>query len=428
VVRRTARGLAATAVLAVVTVGGVVGGGAAAAGPTPTPSASPTLPVPASTVDPALSVGGSRLASMGVVVDAPAGVPAPPDVQDVAWLVADADTGEVLAARAAHARLRPASTIKALTAVTLLRTVEPGTVHRATDSEASADGTRVGLLPGQPYTADQLFAALIMASANDAAYALADLNGGLAATVTQLNAKAADLGAHDTVVRDPSGLDAPGQVSSAYDLALIGRAAVRDPAYVRYATTREVRFPGRPDPKTRKPTTYVVGNHNKLLHNYPGTIGVKNGYTVAAHRTFIAAARRDGKTYLVTEMYGLQSDWRGTASLLDWAFAHGSKVTPVGRLVEPGEVPRPPTPTPTPTPLAAASAGPAGAAVVAPSASPSAPVGAAAAAVRPLASSLGLADAGPWAGLAILLAGVALVSGYAVRARRARRRLGPGAP
>ncbi|HYN29644.1 MAG TPA: serine hydrolase [Dermatophilaceae bacterium] len=400
---------------AVAALAGAGGAGASAApggrSPAPSPSPSPTLPVPASTVDPDRSVGGPRLASMGVVLDAPAGVPAPPAVRDVAWLVADADTGEVLAAKAPHARLRPASTLKALTATTLIPTIDPDAVHRATEADAAADGTRVGLLPGRTYTARQLFSGLVMASGNDAAYALAEMNGGRAATVAELNARARELGAHDTVVRDPSGLDAPGQVSSAYDLALIGRAAVRDPEYVRYATTREVRFPGRVDPKTGKPTTYVVGNHNRLLYNYPGTIGVKNGYTVAAHRTFIAAARRGGKTYLVTEMYGLDGGWRPTASLLDWAFRHGPRVTPVGRLVEPGEVPRAPV------------AGPSPSATASPVPSPSATgTGDPAPTRATTAASLGTTEAGPWVGAATLAASVALVLGYAVRARRARRR------
>lgn len=405
---------------------------ASAAAPKPSrsapggPSPSPTLPEPTNAVDPARSVGGPRLASMGVVLDAPPGVPAPPKVRDVAWLIADADTGDVLAAKAAHAHLLPASTIKALTAVALLPKIPPDAVHRATASDASADGTKVGLVPGRAYTGKQLFQALIMASANDAAYALADANGGRAETVAELNARARELGAHDTVVKDPSGLDAPGQRSSAYDLALIGRAALADPAFVRYATTREADFPGKRDKKTKKRKKYVIGNHNRLLYNYPGTIGVKNGFTTVAHRTFIGAARRGGKTYLVTEMYGLDSGWRPPAELLDWAFDHGSEVTPVGRLVQPGEVPALPSPSANPStststsPSPSTSTAPTSSAALAPAGSPGRTTTQAAAPDAPRSAPAGIAaePAGPWVGAATLAAIVLLVAALGWRARR----------
>lgn len=348
---RSAALAAGAAALAAAALVGASVSASAAVTPTPSPSASPSpstspstsgaLPIVKQVLDPAESVGGPGLARMDtVLVDAPAGVPAPPAVSDVAWVIADADTGAVLAARNPHAHLLPASTLKALTAIHLLPRLDPEAVLTAT-TESSAEGTRVGMVAGQTYTAKQLFEALVMSSGNDAAYGLAALNGGIPVTVTQLNALAAELGAHDTVVVDPSGLDAPGQRSSAYDLALVGRAAIADPDYVRLATTKLSTFPARLDRASRTRATYAIGNHNRLLWNYPGTIGVKNGYTKAAHRTFIGAARRGDKTYIVTEMYGTGSSWRPAASLLDWAFAHGDKVRPVGRLVERGEVPKP---------------------------------------------------------------------------------------
>ena len=134
-----------------------------------------------------------------------------------------------------------------------------------------------------------------MASGNDAAYALAEAGGGREATLTAMNEHAAYLGAHDTVAKDPSGLDAPGQTSSAYDLALIGRAALELKDFRAYVATKQVDFPGRVDPKTKKRETYKINNHNKLLYNYDGTIGVKNGYTEAANRTFISAVTRGGR-------------------------------------------------------------------------------------------------------------------------------------
>jgi serine-type D-Ala-D-Ala carboxypeptidase (penicillin-binding protein 5/6) len=372
--------------------------------------------VPKDTVDPRLSVGGEQLASTGLVVDRPASVPAPPTMKDVSWLLADMDTGEVIAAKAPHARMLPASTLKALTALALIPTVKASQQFIATHEDANADGTRVGLLPGQPYTGRDLFNALLMSSGNDAAYALARAGGGMDATLAAMNEKAALLGAHDTVARDPSGLDAPGQASSAYDLALIGRAAMQLPDFRRYVTTKQVAFPGAKDKKSGKRATYLIQNHNRLLYNYDGTIGIKNGYTNAANRTFISAVSRNGKTYILTEMHGLVSSWRPQAALYDWAFAHGDKVTPVGRLVEPGEVTEPPE-LPPPGPTLKATGAPAASAAAA------APSNDAAAAAIPAGDGPVSAGLAPWAGVAGLVAAVLLVAMLAARsiARSARR-------
>lgn len=384
----------------------------AAQSPTPTPRTptqrTPTLPVPRPTVDPRLSVGGERLASMGVVVDLPPGVPAPPALRNVSWLLADLDTGEVVAAKAAHARLLPASTLKTLTALTLIPRVDARRSYTATAADANADGTRVGLLPGQSYTGGQLFSALLMASGNDAAYALARAGGGLPATLAAMNEQASFLGAHDTVAKDPSGLDAPGQSSSAYDLALIGRAAMQLPEFRAYVTTKQIPFPGRAG-KGGKRATYIVSNHNRLLYNYEGTIGIKNGYTSAAKRTFISAVSRGGKRYILTEMHGLDPSWRAQAAMYDWAFRYADRATPVGTLVEPGTVTEPPvlaTPTTAGEPAPSPEARPESAGDDAP--------------VRALGPGSGwaLSEAGfaPWVGVGGLGAAVLLVGLLATRA------------
>ncbi len=411
----------------------VLGAGAPASAATSPPT--PTLPVPASTVRPELSVGGPRLASMGVVTDLPAGVPAPPVMRDVAWVVADADTGDVIAAKAAHARLGPASTLKTLTALVLLPRVSAARSYVAEDADAQAGGTRIGLVPGLTYSGRQLFQALLMGSANDAAYFLSRLNGGIEQTVVDMNAEARRLGALDTVAGNPAGLDTPGQVSSAYDLALFGRAALRDKAFRTYSTTLQAPFPGLPvptatptpttgtttrarptTPATTKPTTpaprlrdaagvlrdtYVLSNHNTLLWNYDGTIGVKNGWTDQALRTYVGAVRRGGRTYIVTEMHGLESgsSWRPTAALFDWAFAHGRSARPVGHLVVPGEPLPTATPTPTPTTTTALQ--------VATPVGSVAPGAAAAVATRPTLAGADLAVLGGTAGLVLLAAVVA---------------------
>jgi D-alanyl-D-alanine carboxypeptidase (penicillin-binding protein 5/6) len=310
----------------------------------PAASSPATAPAPASAPAP---VGGVQLARRGIIVNLAPGVPPPPAVPARSWVLADMTSGMIVAARAPHARLLPASTLKTLTALTLIPTVAPDRRIVATDADVRADGTRVGMLAGSSYTAGQLFQGLLMASGNDAAYALARVGGGAGGvpqTLRLMNARAAQLGAFDTVARDPAGLDRPGQSSSAYDLALIGRAAMQLPDLRRYVTTKQVSFPGgtAPDGKVRR--AFLINNHNRLLYNYPGTIGIKNGYTLAAKQTFIGAASRGGHTYLFTEMAGTNASWRPTAALLDWAFAHGTQLAAVGRLVQPGSTARPSTP------------------------------------------------------------------------------------
>lgn len=352
---------------------------------------------------------------MGVVTDLPAGVPAPPVLKDVSWVLADLDSGKVVAAKAAHARLLPASTLKTLTALTLIPQVPATRTIVATQRDANADGTRVGVVPGLPYTGRQLFQGLLMSSGNDAAYALSEAGGGREATLAAMNEQAAYLGAHDTVAKDPSGLDAPGQTSSAYDLALIGRAALELKDLRTYVTTKQVAFPGRVDPKTKKRATYMIQNHNKLLYNYAGTIGIKNGYTEQANRTFISAVTRGGRTYLLSEMYGLDSSWRPQAAMYDWAFAYGDRAGSVGELVEPGAVTSPPTLQPaTTSPTLEPPAG----ATTGPPASVAAAVPGGAADDSPLGASL---DSGllAEAGLALLVLVFTLV---VIRRRTVRRR------
>jgi D-alanyl-D-alanine carboxypeptidase (penicillin-binding protein 5/6) len=356
---------------------------------------------------------------MGLVTDLPPGVPQPPQLKDVAWLLADLDTGKVVAAKAPHARLLPASTLKTLTALTLIPRVPPTTRVVAAQEDAQADGTRVGIVPGLPYSAGQLFEALLMSSGNDAAYALARAGGGREKVLAEMNERAAYLGAHDTVAKDPSGLDAPGQTSSAYDLALIGRAALQLKDFRTYVTTKQARFPGKVNPRTKKRASYVINNHNRLLYNYAGTIGVKNGYTTAAKRTFISAVHRGTKTYMLTEMYGLDPSWHTQAAMYDWAFRYGSRVRPVGDLVAPGTMTTAPRPVPSPT---APSLQSPGASPAEPTKAPTAPR--AAAAALPVSELLD-SSATPWVGLGGLAAALLLVGAFGLRVASRRSRHAP---
>lgn len=275
------------------------------------------------------SLGGPALTAHGIVVRRSAHVPPLPATTATSFIVADATTGRILAAKNAHLRLAPASTMKVLTAITLLPRLNPNGVSHGTRVAAAADGTRVGIAPGVAYSARQLFTAMLVMSANDAAVQLADAAGGQTRTLAAMNATARRLRALDTVAKTPNGLDAPGQSSSAYDLALFFRAGLAMPSFRHYLAIRSATFP-LPHGKS-----YRIYTHDRLLTSYAGMIGGKNGYTIAAHASFVGAATRGGHTIIVVVMRDRPNFWPETTALLNWGFAADGHASAVGYLAAP---------------------------------------------------------------------------------------------
>ncbi|MCV7064852.1 D-alanyl-D-alanine carboxypeptidase [Mycolicibacterium farcinogenes] len=244
-----------------------------------------------------------------------------PDGPAQGWVVADLDSGQVLAARNEHIRHAPASTIKTLLAQVVLDEVPLDTTIVADEADTKVECNCAGVAPGQTYTARQLLEAALLASGNDAANTLARMVGGPEAAVAKMNAKAAALGAHDTNVATPSGLDGPGMPfwSTPHDLALIFRGAMANPVFAQITAMPSTTFPSKTGDR-------VLINQDELLHRYPGAIGGKTGFTDIARKTFVGAAQRDGRRLVVAMMYGLVKEggptyWDQAATLLDWGFA-----------------------------------------------------------------------------------------------------------
>lgn len=277
------------------------------------------------------TVGGSRLGSSGVVVNYPSGAaPRVPGVPASAYVLADARTGQVLAARDAHGQLRPASTLKMLTAVTLIPLLNPDAYVTASAQATNVEPNIAGLVAGASYKVSDLFNALLLISANDAAITLAQATGSLSTGVALMNAEARHLQAYDIMAKDPNGLDAPGQHVSAYDLALVARQALSEPGFLRYDSTHEANF----QVSSRKNETLY--NQNSLLTTYPGGIGGKIGWTSAAGATYVGLARRHGVTLIVALLHcPALTEINSAKSLLNWGFALDGKVRPVGKLVSP---------------------------------------------------------------------------------------------
>jgi D-alanyl-D-alanine carboxypeptidase (penicillin-binding protein 5/6) len=232
----------------------------------------------------------------------------------------------------------PASTLKTLTVATLMPKLDKKQIVTATWAQARADGGHVGIVPGATYSVWDLWHGLLLPSANDAAAALADTYGGMAATVRDMQAMATHLQATDTTVKNDSGLDAKGQVSSAYDMALIARAALEIPDFRSVTKTFHYAFPGRPVKAGAIRKSYQIYTQNRLLiHGYKGVIGGKTGFTSLAHRTYWGAATRGGHTLVVTLFQIHEPTETAARSLLNWGFANRAKVSPVGTLVAPLE-------------------------------------------------------------------------------------------
>jgi D-alanyl-D-alanine carboxypeptidase (penicillin-binding protein 5/6) len=281
--------------------------------------------------------GGEHLASRGLV--SPPGAPAlPRGIRAHGWILADLDSGAVLAARDPHGRYQPASIIKVLTALSIAPQLPGRRVVTVSPAAATAEGSAVGLLAGARYSVDQLFAALFLISANDAAIALSQASGGVTRTVARMNAEAARLGAYDTVVQTPSGLDGWQQLTSAYDMALVLRAFVDQPRLVAYDRLRSAGFPPRAS-RYGHVGRYQFDNQSlNFLTSVPGALVVKSGYTDAARHTYLAAASRHGRrlgVVLLRDERQPADQYQQAATLLDWGYALKPGVQPVGMLAGP---------------------------------------------------------------------------------------------
>src|SRR5215467_10279905 len=287
---------------------------------------------PGNVQHPAGTIGGPQLAGTGVIVNYPASGAKPLlKIKASAWVVADADTGQVLAAKDPHGWYLPASTLKVLTAITLMPVLNPDATVVTTSRAANAIPSKVGLIAGDRYKVSDLFKAMLMISANDAAMSVAQATGSVSKGVAMMNAEAHHLQAHDTVAKRPSGLNGPGQHVSAYDEALFARQALAIPEFMQDEQLRTTRFPLKPH---RKPITLY--NQNTMLQTYRGDLGGKIGWTTASKATFIGWARRGGHTLLVTMLHTKPLDeLTYAAQLLNWGFDEDGKVRPVGMLVRP---------------------------------------------------------------------------------------------
>jgi D-alanyl-D-alanine carboxypeptidase (penicillin-binding protein 5/6) len=236
----------------------------------------------------------------------------------------DASTGQVLYEADCRDRAFPASTTKILTALVVLSNTQLGDMLIVPEEAKKAGGSRVYLTPGSRMSVEDALYALLLSSANDAAVALAHkVSGGVEAFAKQMNEAARDIGATGSNFTNPHGLPDDNHYTTALDLALVSRAALKVAALARITATqtREITMAGPVNgSQVRKET---LTNHNRMLWWYEGCTGMKTGFTQQSLHTMVASAQR-GDRELVAVVLGSASAttmWRDAAALLDYGFS-----------------------------------------------------------------------------------------------------------
>ena len=231
-----------------------------------------------------------------------------------AAVVMDADTGKVLVSRNPELRLPPASTTKVMTAVVALDRARLDDVFKVSKNASLRSPSKVYLRPGDEVTVEALLYSVLLKSANDSATALAEgIAGSELGFARVMTEKARALGAVNTNFVNASGLPADDHYSTAYDLALILRHAMRDGRFMRISSTRFATL------NMGEKEKMLLKNHNKLLWYYDGAGAGKTGYTVAARHCFVGEASCSN-TRLIVAVLKSHDLWGDTKRLLDKGF------------------------------------------------------------------------------------------------------------
>ena len=238
------------------------------------------------------------------------GAESAPAVSAAAAILMDAESGRILYEKDAHTPRLIASTTKLLTALVAVESTPDLERVIEVKPEYQAEGSSMYLKVGEELTLKELLYGLLLASGNDAALAIA---GGCAGSVETfvdwMNEWAADLEMKDSHFANPNGLDDEEYYSTAYDMALLAQAVLRNETLREMVATRSITAAGR-----------SLTNHNKLLWQYEGCIGMKTGYTEAAGRTLVSCAARNGQTLICVTLKD-RDDWKDHAALFDYGFS-----------------------------------------------------------------------------------------------------------
>ncbi|HZK18129.1 MAG TPA: D-alanyl-D-alanine carboxypeptidase family protein [Clostridia bacterium] len=243
-------------------------------------------------------------------------------------------TGQVLYDTECEAKLYPASTTKILTAMIVLNKARLDEVVTVGEGVEGIDGTSIWLVEGEQLTVEELLYAMLLNSANDAALVLAQHVGGSEQGFAQMmNSTAQKCGAVNSNFVNPHGLPDEDHYTTAYDLSMIAKEAMKNPKFRKIVATSTKNI-SRKDPEAQR----ELYNRNRLLNGYEGSNGIKTGYTNAAGQCLVASAKRDGRE-LIAVVLGDEGNgvWSDAQKLLDYGFdnfkpmqviQNGSLITP----------------------------------------------------------------------------------------------------
>ncbi len=244
-----------------------------------------------------------------------------PEVGARAAILVNARNGAILYEKNAFRQMDPASLTKMMTA---LLVIEHGHLNQVVTISKRADytsGSSLHISQGQQYTRLDLLKGLLLRSGNDASVALAESEAGsVERFVAEMNVKAQQLGAFNTSFENTHGLTRPGHYSSAYDLSLIARTALRLPLFQEI-----VKSPEQDILELTRHKKRTIHTTNALLFGFPGADGVKTGTTSAAGKCLVASATRDNRQLIAVVLYS-PDRWQDAGSLLNWGFSQWSSV------------------------------------------------------------------------------------------------------
>jgi len=288
---------------------------------------------------------GGGLLALTLLITGLLGATVPPAHADVqgtpppeAFILVDAGTGAVITGRHMHEALSPASTAKIMTALVAVERLPADARIPVSPDAANREPMKIGMQPGTRWPFKNTMASMMMVSANDAAYALAqDVGGSIKGFADIANATAKRYGMRDSTFGDPAGLTDEtsyrgGPKVSAYDLAIAARNALTVPAIARWADTKDYEFT---DPTGLHHTLH---NHNQFLPDngfgYAGANGFKTGYTELAQHSLVATAKRNGRECIAVILDGVDGGYTWAASLLDKCW-HKPPVETTGKVLPP---------------------------------------------------------------------------------------------
>ena len=256
-----------------------------------------------------LRIAGGVLALLAVIANVPGAGAVSTGAQ--AAILMDADSGRVLYEHNAHDRRLIASTTKLMTALVVLESgVDLSREITVSPDWVGVEGSSIYLREGERLTLETLLYGMLLRSGNDAALAVAEVCAGTEEAFAQrMNDKERELGMEDSHFVNPSGLNDEAHYSTAYDMALLARACLENKTLAEMVSTKSIAL-----------GTRSFTNHNKLLWQYEGCIGLKTGYTEKAGRTLVSAAHRDGMTLICVTLSD-PDDWADHAALFDWGFS-----------------------------------------------------------------------------------------------------------